>query len=81
MSKLGPVVVLIGCLLAGSAGVQASASPGPDQRVEPWEAEVSRRVIRSSGDTIEHVDPQTVRIAGEVYAVLVERLDAALAQP
>ncbi len=37
------------------------------------------RLIHSSEDTIEHVDPATVRLAGDTYAAVVERLDAGLA--
>lgn len=37
------------------------------------------RLIHSSEDTIDKVDPATVRLAGETYAAVVERLDADLA--
>lgn len=36
------------------------------------------QVIHSEGDTIDKVDPATVKTAGEVYAAVVERLDEAL---
>lgn len=38
------------------------------------------QLIHSAEDTIEQVDPATVALAGEVYAALVERLDAQLAR-
>jgi Zn-dependent M28 family amino/carboxypeptidase len=38
------------------------------------------QLIHSSADTMEHVDPATVAVAGEVYAALVERLDAQLSR-
>ena len=38
------------------------------------------RLIHSAADTMEHIDPATVKTAGEVYAAVVERLDAQLAQ-
>jgi len=37
------------------------------------------RLIHSSEDTMEHVDPATVALAGATYAAVVERLDAQLA--
>ncbi|HEX8662300.1 MAG TPA: M20/M25/M40 family metallo-hydrolase [Brevundimonas sp.] len=37
------------------------------------------RLIHSNEDTIERVDPATVRLAGDTYAAVVERLDADLA--
>ncbi|MDI6625354.1 MAG: M20/M25/M40 family metallo-hydrolase [Brevundimonas sp.] len=37
------------------------------------------QLIHSADDTMEQVDPATVKTAGEVYAALVERLDAQLA--
>jgi hypothetical protein len=37
------------------------------------------QVIHSEGDTMDAVEPATVRLAGEVYADIVEQLDAALA--
>lgn len=66
MSKLGSVIVLIGCLLAGSTSAQAGASPGPDQRIEPWEAELRRRVAA-------YVQPTNA----DRTRVLVEQLRAA----
>ncbi|MDP1778190.1 MAG: M20/M25/M40 family metallo-hydrolase [Brevundimonas sp.] len=36
------------------------------------------RLIHSAEDTMEHVDPATVALAGEVYAAVVERLDRQL---
>ncbi|WP_332661135.1 M28 family metallopeptidase [Brevundimonas sp.] len=36
------------------------------------------RLIHSNEDTIEHVDPVTVRLVGDTYAAVVERLDADL---
>ena len=33
------------------------------------------RLIHSAEDTIDHVDPATVKTAGETYAAVVERLD------
>lgn len=38
------------------------------------------RLIHSNEDTIDKLDPETVRMAGEVYAALVEKLDADLSQ-
>ncbi|MFN3932566.1 MAG: M28 family metallopeptidase [Brevundimonas sp.] len=38
------------------------------------------QLIHSDGDTMEQIDPATVKTAGEVYAALVERLDAQLAE-
>ena len=38
------------------------------------------QLIHSNEDTIEHVDPATVKTAGETYAAVVERLDRQLAQ-
>jgi Zn-dependent M28 family amino/carboxypeptidase len=38
------------------------------------------QLIHSADDTMEHVDPATVRTAGETYAALIERLDRQLAQ-
>jgi Zn-dependent M28 family amino/carboxypeptidase len=38
------------------------------------------RLIHSNEDTMEHVDPATVKTAGETYAAVVERLDRELAQ-
>lgn len=38
------------------------------------------RLIHSSDDTMEHVDPATVKTAGETYAAVVERLDAQLSR-
>ena len=38
------------------------------------------RVIHSAEDTMKHVDGDTIRTAGEVYAALVQRLDRRLAQ-
>lgn len=38
------------------------------------------QLIHSAEDTIEQVDPATVALSGEVYAALVERLDAQLAR-
>lgn len=37
------------------------------------------RLIHSSEDTIEQIDPATVRLAGDTWAAVVERLDADLA--
>ena len=37
------------------------------------------QLIHSADDTMEQIDPATVKTAGEVYAALVERLDAQLA--
>jgi Zn-dependent M28 family amino/carboxypeptidase len=37
------------------------------------------QLIHSADDTIEHVDPATVKLAGEAYAAVVERLDSNLA--
>jgi Zn-dependent M28 family amino/carboxypeptidase len=37
------------------------------------------QLIHSADDTMAHVDPATVRLAGDTYAAVVERLDAALA--
>ena len=37
------------------------------------------RLIHSTDDTMEHVDPDTVKTAGEVYAAVVARLDMHLA--
>ena len=37
------------------------------------------RLIHSADDTMERIDPATVKTAGEVYAALVERLDRQLA--
>lgn len=39
------------------------------------------RLIHSSEDTMEHVDPMTVKAAGETYAAVVERLDRSLTRP
>lgn len=39
------------------------------------------KLIHSSDDTMEHVDPATVRTASEVYAALVERLSGQLGEP
>jgi Zn-dependent M28 family amino/carboxypeptidase len=36
------------------------------------------QLIHSAGDTMERIDPATVKTAGEVYAALVERLDRQL---
>ena len=36
------------------------------------------RLIHSAGDTIDRVDPATVKTVGETYAAVVERLDAQL---
>jgi Zn-dependent M28 family amino/carboxypeptidase len=38
------------------------------------------RLIHSNEDTMEHVDPATVKTAGETYAAVVERLDRQLSQ-
>ncbi|MBU3970479.1 MAG: M20/M25/M40 family metallo-hydrolase [Alphaproteobacteria bacterium] len=38
------------------------------------------RLIHSNDDTMEHVDPATVALAGSTYAAVVERLDRQLAQ-
>ena len=38
------------------------------------------RLIHSNEDTIEHVDPATVRLAGDTYAAVVEQLDRSLAR-
>lgn len=38
------------------------------------------QLIHSAGDTMEQIDPATVKTAGEVYAALVERLDAQLSR-
>ena len=38
------------------------------------------RLIHSADDTMERIDPVTVRTAGEVYAAVVEKLDSQLAQ-
>lgn len=37
------------------------------------------QLIHSADDTMEQIDPATVKTAGEVYAALIERLDAQLA--
>ncbi len=39
------------------------------------------RLIHSADDTMEHVDPATVKAAGETYAAVVERLDRSLPRP
>ena len=36
------------------------------------------QLIHSADDTMEQIDPTTVRLAGDVYAALIERLDAQL---
>ena len=38
------------------------------------------QLIHSADDTMEQIDPATVKTAGEVYAALVERLDSQLSQ-
>ena len=38
------------------------------------------QLIHSADDTMEQIDPATVKTAGEVYAALIERLDAQLSQ-
>ena len=38
------------------------------------------QLIHSADDTMEQIDPTTVKTAGEVYAALVEKLDRSLAQ-
>lgn len=38
------------------------------------------QLIHSADDTMERIDPATVKTAGEVYAAVVERLDGQLAQ-
>lgn len=38
------------------------------------------QLIHSADDTMEQIDPATVRLAGDVYAALVERLDTQLGQ-
>jgi len=38
------------------------------------------QLIHSVDDAMDHVDPTTVALAGEVYAALIERLDAQLSQ-
>ena len=38
------------------------------------------QLIHSADDTMEQIDPATVKTAGEVYAALVEKLDRSLAQ-
>lgn len=38
------------------------------------------QLIHSADDTMDHVDPTTVALAGEVYAALIERLDAQLSR-
>lgn len=38
------------------------------------------QLIHSAEDTMERIDPATVKTAGEVYAALVERLDRSLAE-
>ena len=38
------------------------------------------QLIHSADDTMERIDPATVKTAGEVYAALVERLDRSLAE-
>ena len=37
------------------------------------------QLIHSADDTMEHVDPATIRLAGDTYAAVVERLDQQLA--
>lgn len=39
------------------------------------------RLIHSPEDTMEHVDPATVKAAGDTYAAVVERLDRSLTRP
>ncbi|GAA0651585.1 M28 family metallopeptidase [Brevundimonas lenta] len=38
------------------------------------------QLIHSHGDTMEHVDPATLKLSGETYAAVVERLDRQLSQ-
>ena len=38
------------------------------------------RLIHSADDTMERIDPDTVKMAGETYAAVVERLDSQLSQ-